>query len=244
MSTHIGAKRGQIAKKVLLPGDPLRAEWIAKNFLKDVTCYSKVRNMFGFTGISPTGERVSVQGAGMGQASMSIYVNELIRDFHVEKIIRVGTAGSLQKNIPLKSIIIAQSASTDSSMVPNRFYQAGPTMTYAPIPSWKLLHKAVQVADQKGIEAIVGGIVSTDSFYEFVYKGDKKIPASWEAFANYGAVAIEMESSELFTLGAQYKIQTATILMVSDHLIFLHQKLSAEERQTGLSDVVRIALEI
>ena len=244
MSTHISAKSGQMAEKVLLPGDPLRAEWIAKTFLKDVVCYSKTRNMLGFTGISPTGERISVQGAGMGQSSMSIYVNELVKDYGVEKIIRVGTAGSLQKNIPLKSIVIAQSASTDSAMIPNRFYQAGPCMTYAPIPSWKLLSKSVQVAEQKGIETIVGGIVSTDSFYEFLYKENKKIPMSWQAFADYGAIAIEMESAELFTLGAQCGIQTCTILMVSDHLIFHDQKLSAEERETGLGDVVRIALEI
>lgn len=243
MSTHISAERGQIAEKVLLPGDPLRAKWIAETFLTDVVCYSEVRNMLGFTGTSPTGERISVQGAGMGQASMSIYVNELIRDYGVKKIIRVGTAGSLQEHIPLKSIIIAQSASTDSAMIANRFYHAGPTMNYAAIPNMRLLDEACRAASLKGFNVFVGGIVSTDSFYEFVYKdGEKKIPMSWQVFAQYGCLAIEMESAELFTLGAQYNIATATILMISDHLVFPGQKLSSEEREKGLGDVVRIAL--
>ncbi len=244
MSTHIGAKKGEIAKKVLLPGDPLRAKWIAESYLKDVTCYSTVRNMFGFTGIAPNGEIISVQGAGIGQPSMAIYVNELVRDYGVSKIIRIGTAGSLQESIDLRSTILAQGASTDSAMILNRFYTAGPCMTYACIPSWNLLKKADQVAEKLGIEVSVGGVVSSDYFYEFVYKDKKNVPLSWQVFAEYGALAIEMESAELFALGAQYKIETMAILMISDHLVSKVEPLSSEERETGLDKVVRIAWEL
>ena len=229
MSTHIAAKDGQIADSVLLPGDPLRAKYIAENFLKDAECYTSVRNMFGFTG-TYKGKRVSVQGTGMGQPSLSIYVNELFQFYNVQKAVRIGTCGAMQEDINVRDLIIAQSACTDSSMMLQRFGN----LHFAPTPDWGLLRKAVEVAEAKGFNPHVGAVVSSDLFYDE--------NENWKLWAKYGVLAAEMEAAELFTLAKKYNRKALAVLTVSDHIV-KHQETSAEERQTSFSQMVEVALD-
>ncbi|MBZ4656239.1 MAG: purine-nucleoside phosphorylase [Thermoanaerobacter sp.] len=231
MSIHIGAKENEIAQTVLLPGDPLRAKYIAENFLEDAKCYNEIRGMYGFTGYYK-GKRVSVQGTGMGVPSLSIYVNELITSYNVKNLIRIGTCGALQPDIKLRDIVIAMSSSTDSAINKIRFNG----MDYAPTASFKLLKKAYDVAIEQGIQPKVGNILTTDTFYH-----DDHL--SWKLWAKFGVLAVEMETAGLYTLAAKYKVDALTILTVSDSLV-TGEATSAEERQKTFMDMVKIALEI
>lgn len=233
MSIHIGAKKGEIAETILLPGDPLRAKYIADTFLDDVVMYNNVRGMLGFTGYYK-GKRLSVQGTGMGIPSISIYVNELIRDYDVQKLIRVGTCGAIQADIELKDVILGMAASTDSSLNKIRF----DGMDYAPIADFELLHQAYQYAKSVGKKVKVGNILSSDIFYNDDYLIDP-----FQKWKDFGIMAVEMESSALYTLAAKYNRQALTILTVSDHIL-KGEFCTAEERQTAFTDMMEIALEI
>lgn len=229
MSTHIGAKPGEIAEAVLLPGDPLRAKFIAENFLENPVCYNEIRGMYGFTG-TYKGKRVSVQGTGMGQPSLSIYVNELFRFYGVQKAIRVGTTGAVHESTKLRDIIIAMSASTDSALNVHRF---GGRL-FAPTASFSLVKKAYDVAIAKGITPLVGPVTSSDTFYD-----DEE---SWKLWASYGILGIEMEAAELYTLAAKFGREALALLTVSDH-IAKGTSTTAEERQTTFKGMMEIALE-
>ncbi len=229
MSTHIGAKEGQIAQAVLLPGDPLRAKFIAETYLEGAECYSEVRGMFGFTG-TYKGKRVSVQGTGMGQPSISIYANELFRFYGVQKAIRVGTCGGMQSEVKLRDVIIALAAASDSGMAFNRF---GP-VRFAPCADYSLLAKAIEAAERLKCSYHVGQVFSSDIFYD-----DK---ATWKLLAEYGVLGVEMEAAELYTLAAKFRKQALAILTVSDHMA-TNEATTAEERQTAFRTMMEIALE-
>lgn len=233
MSIHIGAKKGDIAETVLLPGDPLRAKYIAENFLKDAVLYNQVRGMYGYTGYYK-GKRISVQGTGMGVPSISIYVNELIREYDVQKLIRVGTAGALQPDIKLKDVILGMASCTDSSINKMRF----DGMDYSPIANFELLMQAYQYILSTGKNAKVGNILTSDIFYNDDYIADP-----FKKWKDYGILAVEMESSALYTLAEKYKRKALTILTISDHIL-TGEKCSADERQNAFSEMMEIALEI
>jgi purine-nucleoside phosphorylase len=230
VSIHIGAKKGDIASTVLLPGDPLRAKFIAETFLQDVVCYNEVRGMYGFTG-TYQGKRISVQGTGMGMPSISIYVNELITEFKVQNLIRIGTCGAMQEDIHLKDVILAMSTSTDSNMNKLRFNN----MDYAPTADFSLLMKAYNNALKLGIPVRVGNILSTDTFY-----GDQ--PDDWKHWAKFGVLAVEMEAAALYTLAAKFNVKALGIMTVSDSLI-THEISSSEERQKTFLNMIEIALQ-
>ena len=230
MSLHIAAKQGQIAERILLPGDPLRAKHIAENFLENVERFNDVRNMFGYTGHF-AGVRVSVMGTGMGMPSLSIYVNELIRDYGVKTLIRVGTAGGMHGSIKVRDMVLAMSASTDSAVNKVRFRG----MDYAPAPSFPLLLKAYEVAKAKGLPIFVGPILSSDSFYS-------EDTEQWKLWAKFGILAVEMETAELYTLAAKYGVEALAILTISDHLV-TGEATSAEERQISFNGMIQTALE-
>lgn len=230
MSIHIGAKQGDIADTILLPGDPLRAKFVAENFLENIVCYNEVRGMLGFTG-TYKGKRVSVQGTGMGIPSISIYANELITEYGVQNVIRIGTCGAMQEDIHLKDVILAMSASTDSSLNKIRFNN----MDFAPTASFPLLLKAYNNAVKEDIPVKVGNILSTDTFY-----GDD--PDDWKHWAKFGVLAVEMEAAALYTLASKYKVNALAILTVSDSLI-THELTTAEERQKTFRKMIKIALE-
>ena len=231
MSTHIGAAPGEIAPRVLLPGDPLRAKWIAETFLTDAKCYSTVRNMFGFTGLF-NGTPVSVQGSGMGMPSASIYAHELINDYGVDTLIRVGTCGALSMDLQLRDVIAASGSSTDSAM--NRIRFDG-LIDYAPVADFGLLRAAVEAAERRGITMTVGQILAADAFYT-----DR--PDLYDRLADYGVLAVEMESAALYTIAARFKARALTLLTVSDH-IKTGERTSAQEREQTFGQMVEIALE-
>ncbi|WP_420316139.1 purine-nucleoside phosphorylase [Ekhidna sp.] len=231
MSLHIGAKAGEIAETVLLPGDPLRAKLIAESFLTDVYQYSNIRNMSGFTG-TYKGKRISVQGGGMGMPSTAIYANELIKEYDVKTIIRVGTCGSLKREISLGEVILAMSANTDSNI--NRATFNG--MNYSPVADFELLDKAYHQARELSIPVRVGGIFSTDFFYD-------ENPDRYEVWANHGVLGVEMESAILYTLAARTNTRALSILTVSDNLI-TKEFNSAEGRTNDIENTARLALEI
>jgi len=228
MTTHIGAEVGQIAPTVLLPGDPLRAQWIAQNFLTDVTQYNTVRNMFGFTG-TYKGKSVSVQGTGMGVPSISIYATELFKDYGVQTAIRVGTCGGLS-GTKLRDVVIAMAASTDSAV--NRRLTKG--LDFAPIADFELLEKAVTAARAHGADFHVGGVATMDLFYD-----DSD---ALKILESLGVLAVEMETSGLYRVAAQYQRRALTICTVSD-MIGTGESTSSAERETGFSQMVEIALE-
>jgi purine-nucleoside phosphorylase len=230
MSIHIGAEPGDIANKVLLPGDPLRAKYVAENMLDNAVCYNQVRGMLGFTG-TYRGKRVSIQGTGMGIPSISIYLNELIPEYGVENLIRIGTCGALQPNLNLKDVLFAMSASTDSAVNKLRFHG----MDYAPTASFPLLKKAYDVAQQKNIQVTVGSILSSDTFYA-------DIPDWWRIWADFGTLAVEMETAALYTLAAKFKVNALSILTVSDNIV-TGQLSSAETREKSFMQMIEIALE-
>jgi purine-nucleoside phosphorylase len=231
MSTHIGAAPGEIAPRVLMPGDPLRAKWIAETFLTDAKCYSSVRNMFGYTG-TYNGVPVSVQGSGMGMPSASIYTHELINDYGVKTLIRVGTCGALTADLNLRDVIAASGSSTDSAM--NRFRFDG-LIDYAPVADFNLLKTAVEKAEQRGIEMTVGPILAADAFYT-------ERPDLYDRLADYGVLAVEMESAALYTIAARYKAKALTLLTVSDNLK-TGEASSAQDRQETFAQMVEVALD-
>ena len=230
MSTHIGARDGEIAESILLPGDPLRAKFIADNYLEDVKCYNEVRGMLGFTGYYK-GKRVSVQGTGMGIPSISIYANELVKFYGVKNLIRVGTCGAIKEDLKVRDIILAMSASTNSSVNKMRFNG----MDYAPTASFQLLHKAYVKAEEMGLEVKAGNILSSDLFYN-------DTPDVWKLWAKYGVMAIEMESAELYTIAAREGVNALSILTVSDSIV-TNEETSAEERQKTFNKMMELALE-
>lgn len=232
MSTHIDAAAGDIAPQVLMPGDPLRATWIAETFLQDAVCYSRVRGMLGYTG-TYRGHRVSVQGSGMGQPSMSIYVNELFREYDVRTVVRVGSCGALTENLRLRDLVLASGACTDSSM--NRIRFEG--LDYAPVADFDLLRAAYDAAAAKQLEvaARVGLIMSSDSFYH-------PRPELTARMVAHGVLAVEMEASVLYTLAAQFGRRALAICTVSDHVV-TGEETTAQERQETFADMVEIALE-
>jgi len=230
MSIHIAAEKGQIAPRVLFPGDPLRAQWIAETYLSDVIRYNEVRNMYGFTG-TYKGEPVSVQGSGMGQPSASIYANELFAEYDVQTLIRVGTCGALTEKVKLRDVIVAMSASTDSQMNRLRFHG----IDYAPTADYQLLRAAVDNAEAAGLNVRVGQVFSGDLFYN-----DR--PDLVARTAEYGVLGIEMEASALYTLAAKFGRRALGIMTVSDHLI-TKEETTAAERQTTFSEMITIALD-
>jgi purine-nucleoside phosphorylase len=229
MSTHIGAKPGEIADTVLLPGDPLRAKFIAETYLEHPVCYNEIRGMYGFTG-TYKGKKISVQGTGMGQPSLSIYVNELFQFYDVQKAVRVGTAGAVQETTKLRDIVIAMSACTDSALNTHRFEGRH----FAPTASFSLVKRAYEASIAHGITPLVGSVTSSDVFYD-----DK---ATWKLWAEYGILAIEMEAAELYTLAAKYKREALAILTISDH-IAKGTATTAEERQTTFRTMMEVALD-
>lgn len=228
---HIMADEGAIAETVLLPGDPLRAKFIAENYLEDAVCYNTVRGMYGYTG-TYKGKRVSVQGTGMGLPSHSIYVNELIQFYGAKRLIRIGSAGSINKNVNVRDIVIAQSASTNSGINKRRF--SG--MDYAPTATFSLLFEAYNEAVKRGVNVKVGNILSSDLFYD-------DTPVGAKIWAEYGCLAIEMETAELYTVAAKYGVEALSILTISDH-IFKGIETSPEERQNSFTEMMEIALEL
>ena len=231
MSTHIAAVPGQIARTVLLPGDPLRAKWIAETFLDDATCYTEVRGMYGFTG-TWHGQPVSVQGSGMGQPSMAIYVNELFREYDVQTVVRVGSCGALTERLALRDVVLASGACTDSSM--NRLRFGG--LDFAPVADFDLLRAAVDAARARDdVTAHVGLIYSSDSFY------NPRAAELTEPLVDHGVLAVEMEASALYTLAASYGRRALTICTVSDHVVTGEETTAAEREQT-FGPMVEIAL--
>ncbi|AEF81753.1 purine-nucleoside phosphorylase [Leadbettera azotonutricia] len=230
MSIHIAAKAGEIADAILLPGDPLRAKFIAETFLENPKQYNEVRNMFGYTG-TYKGKRVSVQGTGMGIPSISIYVNELFKDYGVKRAIRIGTAGSIQESLKIRDLVIAMSACTDSGANSIRFGGRN----FAPTASFNLVKKAYDTAISKGWIPAVGPVVSSDMFYT-------ENPEEWKLWAKYGCLALEMEAAELYTLAAKYGREALALLTISDSLVS-HEITTPEERQTTFTRMMEVALE-
>jgi purine-nucleoside phosphorylase len=231
VSTHLGAQPGDIAPLVLMPGDPLRAKWIAETFLDDARCYTEVRGMYGFTG-TWQGQRVSVQGSGMGQPSLAIYAHELMAEYDVQSIIRVGSCGAMTERVAVRDIVIASGACTDSSM--NRIRFEG--LDYAPVADFGLLRAAYDAATASNLDedVHVGLIYSSDSFY----------PARPELSARmveYGVLAVEMEASALYTLAAKHGRRALAICTVSDHLV-TGEETTSQEREQTFGAMIEIAL--
>ena len=232
MSTpHNQANKGDIAKTVLMPGDPLRAKYLAETYLENVKQFNATRSMFGYTG-TYKGKEVSIMGSGMGMPSIGIYSYELFHFYDVENIIRIGSCGSFKEDVRLRDIIIVQGACTDS----NYAHQYELPGTYAPIASWDLLNKAVNVANEKGIEVKVGNILSSDTFYD----AQKD---SWKKWSAMGVMGIEMEAAALYMNAAYAGVNALCILTVSDSLV-THEVTSAEERQNTFTQMMEIALEL
>jgi len=230
MSVHIDAKPGDVAESILLPGDPLRAKWIAETFLENVVCYNKVRGMLGFTG-DYKGKRVSVQGTGMGIPSALIYANELITQFGVKNLIRVGSAGSYQKDIKIRDIVLAMAGSTTSGINAQRFHGA----SYAPTASFKLFNNAVIAAKEKNIPIKAGNVLSSDEFYTDNFE-------DYKHWADFGVLCVEMETAGLYTTAAKHNVNALSILTISDSLV-TKEKTSSEEREQTFKEMVLIALD-
>lgn len=230
VSTHIAAEPGQIAPKVLFPGDPLRAEWIAQTYLDGAECYSRVRNMLGFTG-SYRGQPVSVQGSGMGQPSLAIYATELFQEYGVQQLVRVGSCGALTESLQPRDIVLAMSAATDSGMNRVRFHG----LDYAATADFWLLRAAHDAATARGIAPAVGQLLSTDTFYN-------PRPELVDLLADHGVLAIEMEANALYTLAASFGRRALAICTVSDQ-IRTGESLSADDRERSFGDMVEIALD-
>jgi purine-nucleoside phosphorylase len=228
---HNEAKEGEIAKTVLMPGDPLRAKFIAETYLEDVVCFNKVRNMLGFTG-NYKGKRVSVMGGGMGMPSIGIYSHELFNFYGVDNIIRIGSAGGITDEIKLRDIVIAMGACTNSNFAAQ--YQL--PGTFAPIADFGLLRKAVEAAERMKIRTVVGNVLSSDTFYD----DNKAANALWRKM---NILAVEMEAAALYMNAARAGKRALCILTVSDH-VFTGEALSAEDRQLTFRDMMEIALEI
>lgn len=229
MTIHIGAEPGSIAETVLLPGDPYRAKWAAETFLTDVERVNEVRGMLGFTG-TWKGHPVSIQGTGMGMPSLSIYVNELIRNYDAKTLIRIGSCGGMQDHVAIRDVILAMTASTVTSPSSSLFRE----LSFAPCADWDLLRAAAAASEEKGTTAHVGGIYSSDVFYD-------ERPDLNEQMVRHGILGVEMEAAELYTLAARYKRRALAVLTVSDHLI-TGEALPSDQRETSFGDMVEIAL--
>lgn len=230
MSTHIGASPDQIAPYVLMPGDPYRARWIAETFLEDPVQYNDVRGMLGYTG-TYKGVRISAQGSGMGQPSIGIYAHELFAEYDVQAIIRVGTCGGLSEAVAVRDVVLGVAASTDSAMNRPRFGD----VTFAPAADFELARIAADVAQERLLPMVAGGLFSSDQFYN----PNTTIAAT---LARYGVLGVEMEAAALYTLAAQFSRRALAICTVSDHLI-TGEETSAQERQESFDDMVVMALE-
>ncbi|TVS05499.1 MAG: purine-nucleoside phosphorylase [Rhodobacteraceae bacterium] len=229
MTIHIGAEPGQIAETVLMPGDPLRAKWAAERFLDDAVCVNQVRGMLGFTGTWRR-ERVTIQGSGMGMASMSIYANELIRDYGARTLIRVGSAGAMQPDVHIRDIILAQTATSLSTPSSGIFRE----INFAPCADFGLLRAAHAAATGQGARVHVGGVYSSDVFYD-------ERPDLNEIMTRHGILAVEMEAAELYNLAARHKVRALALLTVSDHLL-THEALSSQDREQSFGEMIEIAL--
>lgn len=229
MTIHIGAEKGDIAPTVLMPGDPYRAKWAAETFLKDARCINEVRGMLGFTG-TWNGHSVTIQGSGMGMPSLSIYANELIKDYDVQTLIRIGSCGGMQRNVGIRDVILAMTASTLSTPSRGIFKE----LNFAPCADYQLLSAAHDAAKAKGVPTHVGGIYSSDVFYD-------ERPDLNEQMIRHGILGVEMEAAELYNLAARYGRRALAVLTVSDHLI-THEALPAEDRERSFGDMVEIAL--
>jgi purine-nucleoside phosphorylase len=230
MTVHIGAQPGDIADTVLLPGDPLRAKWAAETFLDNPVCVNDVRGMLGFTG-TWRGNRVTIHGSGMGMPSLSIYVNELIKDYGVQTLIRIGSTGAMQSQINVRDVILAMTSSTISTPSSGIFKE----LNYSPCADWGLLQAAYKAALGKSSAVHVGGIYSSDVFYD-------ERPDLNEQMTRHGILAVEMEAAELYILAARYQRRALAVLTVSDHLI-TGEALASQDRQSSFGDMVEIALE-
>jgi len=230
MTIHIGAEPGEIAETVLMPGDPLRAKWAAETFLKDVRCINETRGMLGFSGMW-NGHPVTIQGSGMGMASLSIYANELIRDYGAKTLIRIGSCGAMQENVSIRDVIVAMTSSSLST--PSRgFFKE---LNFAPCADFELLRKAVAAAEAKTVSTHVGGIYSADVFYD-------ERPDLNEQMTRHGILAVEMEAAELYSVAARLGARALAILTVSDHLL-TGEALPREDRERSFGEMVEIALE-
>lgn len=229
MTVHIGAETGEIAETVLMPGDPYRARWVAENFLTDAKLVNEVRGMFGYTG-THNGNRVTIQGSGMGMPSMSIYANELIRDFGAKTIIRIGSCGAMQENIKVRDVILAMSATTLSTPSRGIFKE----LNFAPTANFDLLQAAHNAASKMDVAVHTGGIYSSDVFYD-------ERPDLTEQMTRHGILGVEMEAAELYILAARHKIRALGIMTVSDHLL-TGEALPADQREQSFGDMVDIAL--
>ena len=229
MTIHIGAAKEDIAETVLLPGDPYRAKWAAQTFLKDAKLVNEVRGMLGFTG-TWNGNRVTIQGSGMGMPSLSIYVNELITEYNAQTLIRIGSAGAMQTDVGIRDIVLAQTATTLSTPSRGIFKE----MNFAPCADFDLLHKAYHAAEKLDAKTHVGGIYSSDVFYD-------ERPDLNEQMMRHGILAVEMEAAELYNLAHRHKRRALAVLTVSDHLI-THEALPADQREQSFGDMVEIAL--
>jgi len=227
---HIEAQQGDFAETVLMPGDPLRAKFIAENFLEDAKCVTKVRNMFGYTG-TYKGKRISVMGSGMGIPSASIYATELFKDYGVEKIIRIGSCGAVRDDIKIRDIIIGMAASTDSNVNRQRFHN----LDFAACADFSLLKSVVDTAEKLGKEVHVGNIFSADLFYS-------PQPEMFATMEKYGILAVEMEAAGLYGAAAEYGKKALTVLTVSDH-IKTGEQTTAAERETTFKDMMELTLE-
>lgn len=230
MSIHIGAEPGEIAETVLLPGDPYRAKWAAETFLEDAVCVNQVRGMLGFTG-TWRGNRVTIHGSGMGMPSLSIYVNELIKDYGAKTLIRIGSCGGMQDHVAVRDVVLAMSATSLSTPSRGIFKELG----FAPTADWSLLKAAADFAQARGMPHHVGGIYSSDVFYD-------ERPDLNAEMERHGILAVEMEAAELFILAARYQRRALAVLTVSDHLK-TGEALPSEDRETSFGDMVEIALE-
>jgi purine-nucleoside phosphorylase len=230
MTIHIGASSEDIAETVLLPGDPYRAKWAAHTFLDDVKLVNETRGMLGFTGYWK-GNKVTVQGSGMGMPSLSIYVNELIREYSAKTLIRIGSTGAMQESITLRDIILAVTASTISNPSTSIFKD----LNFSPVANWELLNKAAKIAEAKKLKTHIGGIYSSDTFYD-------ERPDLTNEMIRHGVLAVEMETAELYTLAARYNCRALSILTASDHLI-TKEELPSSEREKSFSSMVELALE-
>ena len=230
MTIHIGAKPGDIAETVLMPGDPYRAKWAAETFLEDAKLVNEVRGMLGYTG-TWNGHRVTIQGSGMGMPSLSIYANELIKDYDAKTLIRIGSCGGMQPHVEIRDVIVAMTATTITSPSSGIFRE----MNFAPCADWSLLRAAVTAAEKKGTKTHVGGIYSSDVFYA-------ERPDLDEQMVRHGILGVEMEAAELYTLAARHGCRALAVLTVSDHLQ-TGEALPSEERERSFGDMVEIALQ-
>jgi purine-nucleoside phosphorylase len=229
MTIHIGAKPGEIAETVLMPGDPLRAKWAAETFLTEARLINEVRGMLGYTGLW-RGNRVTIHGSGMGMASLSIYANELIRDYGAKTLIRIGSCGAMQAHVAIRDVIIAMTATTLSTPSSGIFRE----LNFAPHADWSLLRAAVTAAEARNVPTHVGGIYSADVFYD-------ERPDLNEIMTRHGILGVEMEAAELYNLALRHKVRALAVLTVSDHLL-TGAALPADQRQSSFGDMVEIAL--